>query len=321
MASGPRQHLIPVFHLSQFAGHHPKDCVWVYDGQENKSWASTPEGVAYETYAYSIKQQDGTWNIALDEWVTKLEGFGTPVYQKLLQLQVPADHSEDKAKFAAYMALMYTRTKAMQRLAAEAYAGIIAMHNELSGRHEGVFAGLIEDIEEKDGRRFSPEEKEAFRKVLIDPSGFSLVIPKSRALMGLGAVPEIAKLFEAMSWTLCVPQGGFFITSDNPVAVQRNPQSPPHLGFLNKSVEVILPLSPKLLLMLTWRNNFRTLASLAAPAVKQINQLIANYAERFLYCHIEHKHIAKLAREAIKVYRQMDVYEKASKFASVKIKR
>jgi hypothetical protein len=321
MASGPRQHIIPSFHLSQFTGNHPKDCVWVYDGKDNKTWPSSPDGIGHETYAYSVREMDGSWNTTVDEWVTKLEGFGVPVYRKLLELQIPHDHSEDRAKFAAYMAFMHTRTKAMRRLAAEAYAGILAMKNELSGRNEDVFATLVAEVEEREGRPLSPEDREAYRQALLDPSKFSLTIPKGKALIGMTAVPEIAKLFEAMSWTLCIAEGGFFITSDNPVAIQRDPKSPFHLGFMNKSVEVMLPLSPKFMLMLTWRKNFRKLAALPAVAVTQVNQLVANYAERFLYSHLEHKHVAKLAREAYKVSRQMDVYSRAPKFASVKIKR
>ena len=156
---------------------------------------------------------------------------------------------------------------------------------------------------------------------MLDPSDYSLTVPKGKALIGLSTVPEISKLFEAMSWTICVAASGFFITSDNPVALHWGPKSPHHLGFRNKTVEVMLPLSPKCMLMLTWRKKFRKVAALPAAAVKQVNKLVASHAERFVYAHLEHKHIAKLAREAFKVSRQMKIYGRVPRFGSVKIRR
>lgn len=71
-----------------------------------------------------------------------------------------------------------------------------------------------------------------------------------------------------MSWTICAAASGFFITSDNRVALHWGPKSPHHLGFRNKTVQVMLPLSPKCMLVLTWRKKFRKVAALPAVAVK-----------------------------------------------------
>ena len=182
-------------------------------------------------------------------------------------------------------------------------------------RHDGTFETLVAKVEDREGRPLSPEGREALRKAMLDPSDYSLTVPKGKALIGLSTVPEISKLFEAMSWTICVAASGFFITSDNPVALHWGPKSPHHLGFRNKTVEVMLPLSPKCMLMLTWRKKFRKVAALPAAAVKQVNKLVASHAERFVYAHLEHKHIAKLAREAFKVSRQMKIYGRVPRLA------
>jgi hypothetical protein len=88
-----------------------------------------------------------------------------------------------------------------------------------------------------------------------------------------------------MKWSLAVPEHGYFITSDNPLvrrveAKTYHPIYGDH-GFLNKTAEVSFPLSPKLLLLLTWNENAKNFVP--HEHVGTVNEVRAAHADRFLF--------------------------------------
>jgi hypothetical protein len=66
-------------------------------------------------------------------------------------------------------------------------------------------------------------------------------------------------------------------------------------GFLNKTAEVIFPLSPQRLLLLSWKKEARDIGAIDRDGVDRINSTLAAHSDRYLYAHIKHKGLAKLA--------------------------
>lgn len=322
MNSGRAQHITPVFHLKQFVGAQPNGCVWVYNGKADRFWPSSPAGIGHEGWAYSFKRADGTWDTTLDDWITQLEGPGVDAYRKLLEGEIPSNGSEDKRAFAAYLALFHCRSMAMRRQAAELYAGIIALQNKLTAAHAEAFKAALGIIETKEGKPLSEEDREAFRQALLDPADFELFVSKRETFAAFAGVPGLTTVFSAMDWSLCEPLKGFFITSDNPLTSYADPQSPPHLGFRNKTIEIYFPLAPRLLLMLTWRPDAPRRGGLPDAAVQGVNARTAYNAEQFIYSHLKHKHVRKLAKKAAELahFKTMK-NDRVPQFAAVKIKR
>ncbi len=66
-------------------------------------------------------------------------------------------------------------------------------------------------------------------------------------------------------------------------------------GYLNKSVNVSFPLSPKKMLLLTYHKHQRSIWETPRQYVEAVNRARAAHAELELYSHIRHKTLAKMA--------------------------
>ena len=66
---------------------------------------------------------------------------------------------------------------------------------------------------------------------------------------------------------------------------------------MNQTVEVPFPLSPKLMLLMTWSQNPRPFVEAPPEAVHGWNMMRAANAERFLYAHIKDKRISAFSAE------------------------
>jgi hypothetical protein len=93
-----------------------------------------------------------------------------------------------------------------------------------------------------------------------------------------------------MKWSILEPLHGFFITTDNPLIREVDPKSRHPVygdqGFMNKTAEVIFPLSPQRLMMMTWHENARDVAAVERRHVDRINQGLAAQSDQYLYAHI-----------------------------------
>lgn len=298
---GARQHITPVFHLTQFAGHHPKDCVWVYDRKEGSARPVAPNSAGFERHFYSVKRDDGSWDTQLDDWITGVEATAHPIYLELLAGIVPTDDAQAKADFAVYLSTIYARTKAMRRFAAETYASLIQMTNHATAAHPDVFESHIRLLEQDRGKPIDPKLKEEVRQAMLDPSDWIIEIPKERTIASLKFIDKLTDIFFSMHWSLVAPEKGFFITSDNPLIRRVEPRTrhPIHgdHGFRNRTAQVTFALSPKLVLILTWQKHLPRRWVVSRETVNELNHDLAAHAERFLYAHLDHKHIAKLSKK------------------------
>lgn len=112
---------------------------------------------------------------------------------------------------------------------------------------------------------------------------------------------KLMEIFLKMKWAVGEAEHGFFITSDNPVMRQTNrkthhPFYGDH-GVLDKTVEVTFPLSPKRLLVLTWKDSFNHIFQIPREYVDGENQRRAAVSDRYLYAHIKHKNLLKISHK------------------------
>ena len=104
-----------------------------------------------------------------------------------------------------------------------------------------------------------------------------------------------------MNWSLIEPKIGYFITSDNPVVRRVDPKTVSPIygdnGFLNNTVDVTFPLTPKLMLVAAWHENLPQQGICGKDHVVAGNANRALYSERYLYAHIFDKRIKRLAAQ------------------------
>jgi len=293
------QHVIPRMHLQHFAGSRPPGQVWTFNKNSGAAWSAVPEETAKQTHFYSVEKDDGTYDTRIEEFLSECEGKAAPTYERLITGIPPPANSQEKADFALFAALLHVRTASMRRDAGEMIARFEQIHRYAYGAHEKAFAGLIKRVEKDQGKKLSQDEREKMREMLVDPSTYTVQVPKERTLFALGAADKLAPILFNMNWSLIGAAEGSFITSDNPLVrwVEPNTRHPIYgdHGFQNKTAEVTVPLTPQLLLLMAWRTDFPPLAVLLGDAVAYYNDMRAWFAEEYLYAHTDSEDLRRLA--------------------------
>ena len=288
-------------HLQHFAGPEPKGHVWTYDAQTGQVRHAIPEETAVETHFYSVETDGGTMDTRIEAKLSEIESNAAPAYEMLLQGTVPGE-TQERMDFAVFLALMYLRTPAMRRMNAE----MISRHMQIMcyayGTDERAFDAMLRRFEEGTGRApLTAEQKERLRQDFIDPTSYVLEVSKERTLGALGASDELTPILFQMKWSIVMPCHGFFITTDNPLVREVDPKTRHPIygdhGFLNKTAEVIFPLSPQRLLLLSWEKDAREIGAFERDHVEHINRYLAAHSDRYLYAHIHHKRLQQLAAE------------------------
>jgi hypothetical protein len=295
--AGKAQHTVQRFHIAQFAGHDPKGHVWIYDNRSGEPRSAIPENVSIENNFYSFEREDGTWDNLLDDWITKVEGKATPVYVKLLDGKIPT-YSQHKYDFAQYLALTYVRTRAMRRMSAETIGQMMQVKHYAHAENSKAFEAGVARYEKDKGKILTPEAKEDLRKSLLDPSGLIMTLPKALGFAGFHVLDDLTDIFLNTHWSLVDAGSGFYITSDNPLLrMVPGPRPRRDFGFRHKTMEVTFPLSPRRMLLLTYEKPPADRWIASKETVRGQNEGRAVSCEHELYCHLEHKHIARLSAQ------------------------
>jgi hypothetical protein len=292
------QHTIPRLHLQHFAGSQPPGQVWTYDAIAEKQWSAIPDETSVQTHFYSAERNDGTMDTRLEEFLSEVESRAAPIYEDLLTGRLPRD-AQAHIDFAQFLALIYCRTTAMRRIAGEIHGQGAQILNYAYASNPKAFEDLTCRVEAETGKKFDPSRKEKIRQAMLRPQGYSMEVPKESTLLALAASDKLTVIFRGMKWSVAVVEKGYLITSDNPLARNIDPKTIHPIygdsGFLNKTAEVSFPLSPRLLLLLSWKEDAKDIGVLPREHVEAVNAIRAAQSDRFLFAHVCDKRIAKLA--------------------------
>ena len=291
-------HTVPRLHLQHFAGEEPAGQVWTYDAETGRSWSTIPEETATQTHFYSAERADGSMDPTVEVFLSEVEGRAAPVYEGLLRGTIPGE-SPPRMDFAQFLALMYTRTTAMRRIAAEVRGRGAQIHQFAYASDPKAFEALTRRAEAEKGAPIDPAVKELIRREMLHPSGnYTIEVSKESTFMAMGAADRLTPLFYNMTWALADASEGYFITSDNALVRVVDPKTCHPIygdhGFLNKTAEVSFPLSPGLLLVMCWERDVPARAALRRDYVNMANGARAAHSERFVYAHRRDEKIAQL---------------------------
>jgi len=270
MTTAKRQHFNPRLHLQHFAGTEPKGHVWTYDKRTGEVRHAIPEETAVERHFYSIKKSDGKIDTRIENFLSGVESMAAPIYESLLRDVVPKANTQLRADFATFLALTYVRTPAMRKTFADGLSRAIQIAGYVHPTNTEAFESITRSYEKEEGRVLSDEDKKRLRETLLDASDNVIEVPKERTLRALEAANELAPILFQMQWSLVFAAHGFFISTDNPLVRQVDHKSCHPMygdhGFLNKTAEVLYPLSPKRLLLMTWNQSVRKIGFLSEAA-------------------------------------------------------
>jgi hypothetical protein len=83
MATKKDQHKIPQLHLRNFVGHNPEGHIWTYQKEIGKTTSAVPQEVAFEKHFYSFRQDDGTQDTTVEDFLAK-EGLNNSIMRAVL---------------------------------------------------------------------------------------------------------------------------------------------------------------------------------------------------------------------------------------------
>jgi len=151
---------------------------------------------------------------------------------------------------------MFARTPSMRRMFGEMQSRGLQIHIMPTAKVTGPLNLSLERSGE--GRPALDETGlEKLRNALLDPSQFEIEVSRESTLRCLGVMDRLnTALFSRWGWTLVYSAHGYFITSDNALTRAVDPTSVLPFygdgGFANRTAEVTFPLSPKIMLLMTW---------------------------------------------------------------------
>jgi hypothetical protein len=272
-----KQHWVPQCYLQAWcdpdtpAGQNPYVWRFTRDGSDVRRKA--PSNIFAETDMYTIKMPDGTKNLRLEHGLSTLEDSFAALRREKLDKREPLT-ANDRAIMIFFVAASHVRSKAHL------------------GHHQGTWKKVLalgERISEQ-MRKATPEEREAMVPML--PHDSRREIP-FEAVQQFASTPQTllipmieaeAKMLSQMKMAIFdAPEGHKFITSDTPVVwfdpeahKRPEPYRSPGLGF--KTVEVRMPVSPDLFMLISWHEKLDGCFS----------GLPAAHAEEFNRCHRFH---------------------------------
>jgi hypothetical protein len=286
-------------HLQHFAGGDPPGHVWTYDALAGKIWSATPDNTAVERHFYSGERDDGTMDAAIETHIAKIEDAAATTYEALLRGEIPGK-AQERANFSHFLGLMHSRAKGMRRIAAETAGRMMQIQAYFTGRHAEAFEASMQRYEKYLGRPIGKEEREEYRESLLNPSQLEFNIPKNITFRVMAAADKLAPILFQMKWWLMTAEAGTFITSDNPLVREVDPQSVSpiygDMGFLNPTAEITFPLSATTLLMISPRE-VEFASVLSGDNVCRANQARAAQSDQFLYASLNDPAIEQLARD------------------------
>lgn len=292
-------HTVPRLHLQHFAGNEPVGQVWTYDAEAGREWSAIPEETSVQTHFYSAEKDDGTMDTRLEEFLAGVESKASPVYENLLKGNIPG-HEQGRMDFAQFLALMYARTPAMRRMAAQARGRSAQITSYAYARNQKAFEKVTRALEAERGSPIDQGILAEVQQEMLNPSGaYVMEVSKESTFMALSASDKLTPMLFEMKWTLIEAEHGYFITSDNPLVRWVDPKTRHPIygdnGFENKTAEVTFPLSSKKLLLLTWRKKLADTASFPREHIDYENEKRAAHSDRFLHAHVQSKRIKVLA--------------------------
>lgn len=246
------QHLVPQCYLKAWCDPktppNQEPYVWLHkkDGTEAKRKA--PLNILCEPDYYTYQDTKGKRDLSLEDYLSNVEGHFARIRETIYTTNA-LPLGEDLHHFCRFVALMENRTKAQRD-------NMLPYFREMHKR----------TVVQEDAQRIQPtlsRQIEPFAKY-------------GHHIMMLESLDSILSFLDRMSKTLLfAEEGASFITSDNPCVLfdEKTYRLPPfwrNPAYGSKSVELTLPLSPRILFLASWAD-FSGTIPVQADIVEQLN--------------------------------------------------
>jgi hypothetical protein len=238
-----QQHFVTAAYLAGFTPEASRDSkLWVYERNSGKIFRLIPDEAAKRRNYYSIPQQDGGFNDAVDTMLTALEGQAMPSLRKLVARDYSLSTFE-RALLGHLIAFQEFRTPWARASFQEMELHLAKQMMRTAAQAPGYLENRLEEFKADgtlDGSVTAQEMREALRNEKIK----LVARPHAGIDTMVSTAHHIGNIYTQMRWTVLHTKEAEFITSDAPV-VRRDPGFRGGLyggGLMNQTAEVWFPL-------------------------------------------------------------------------------
>jgi hypothetical protein len=270
-----KQHIVSKCYLKAWCdpstpkGHEPY--VWLISRDGTKKVRRAPHKSLTKTDAYTITFNDGKSDLRVETTLSQLEARFVRVQQKIVEHKILDAY--DRAYLAAFMATMHSRTDP----AAEGM-------REAMSQLDSLVKDMEEVIKRGDADKL-PRSIMPGQGAPINSADTEYLVRNSRPLIVESALAAAAPIMWKMPTAfLEAPQGAFFVTSDNP-CVWFDPEAykrPPFFrnpGLAMKDIEITMPISPRVLAIVTHNPKAQGYMRLTEAHVNEFNRRTVAFSD------------------------------------------
>lgn len=259
MSNPKRQHYIPQCYLGPFAdpnmpkGKYP--FIWIFDKNGKRRRRDKIKNVLLSKDLYTLKIK-GQKNYSIETTLSNLEGKYAKVFREKIQNKLPLSE-EDHIILCVFVASMLQRTLRYKDNLEKSLDELI-WKGEALARHHGIRS----------------KEVEKWKNYKNDAHKMSLV----------RILPDLTRLILKMNVAfLCAKGNAYFVTSDDPCNLfnpdlQWQKFGSPGLG--QKNVQMTLPLSPDIMLCMSW-SNLRGYMAWERSRVEEANRMTVGHCYKY----------------------------------------
>ncbi len=255
-----RQHYVPRCYLAEWVDRKTPSgqeaYLWIFNRGERKGKKRAPSNVFIEKDLYTLRLGSGEKSYVIEETLSELEGRYAAVYRDKIRKHLPLTE-EEHVTLCAFVSAMFLRTP---------------RHRD---NLEGFLDRMIQRTEEMEQANGShTEESNKLKRMKQDVHRLSIV----------NLLPQLTDLLSKMSVAfLCAAGGATFVTSDDPCNLF-NPdlqwQNVAGPGLGQRNTQVTLPLSPDIMLCLSW-SALRGYISWEAHRVEEANRMAVGQCYKY----------------------------------------
>ena len=265
------QHKMPSTYLEAFSDVN--GFVWVLN-RDLKVFSQKPDEVLREKDFYTIRFPDGGGTLDVEtKLLGTIEGAFADIYRRKLSRFAPLEKRE-KAIMAAFIASMMERSPGSRVALTKFLDDVNRMTAQMMAMPDEKKKKMVRFSASLGGGQSIPAS--VFLEVSKDVGSLH------SSMIGAG-INFVAPIIYDMKWTfMMVPEGDFFITSDNP-CVATNPADHFWPGLGMEDIEVSLPLSPSLAVLCGWKiKKDGMYISVDKDTVSEINRRTRRYGDSLL---------------------------------------
>lgn len=283
-----RHHFVPEMYLARFADRE-RHIVRVARASGEARTLSVKDAAVRTDY-YTFTDEDGNPSPMVEQFLGLFETSAGAVFRDIDRGVFPPT-GDLRARFAAFVALMFSRTPEIRDLLAEGVDFHYKSLLQAMPRDE-----IRRQLRKRHDREPTEEEVERIMAGLRRGDLVRFDVPKNAAVTAplVYALEHLGRMVYGMQWQLVTTDAPTFLTSDHPVVFWREPSEgirPPGVGLLTAD-EVYFPVGPRQLLVLTQAGSTRPAFRETPEAVVRVNTGLVEASYEWIFHHPAHDPLA-----------------------------